>query len=224
MVIVELVFGIAPEALDAVDVVVSPVSQGLAVVDPVVFAKLFEGIVAFKGVGVEDAAFPGFAPDDLHEVRRREGRDHPGVHLAAALQKTQNDAFPGGAPAFLAFAPAAKVGIVNFYLSREPFAFQFTLVVEALPDLLVDRGDGVVGKRQLPGKLESRALVNKTQDHPQLPPESFKRFALAAPATLEVSSSCLVDPSGEAENTRSPEPKGRQTLLRTKIDHNSGII
>ena len=54
MIIVELVFGIRPETLDAVDVVVSPVCQGFGVIDFVVFAKLLEGVVAFKGVGEKD--------------------------------------------------------------------------------------------------------------------------------------------------------------------------
>ena len=37
--------------------------------------------------------------------------------------------------------------------------------------------------------------------------------ALAAPAAFEVSWSGAVNPTGEAENTRSPQPKRRQTFL-----------
>ena len=54
MVIVELVFGVGPESLDAIDVVVVSVHQRLGVVDPSVFPKLFQGVVTLERVGEED--------------------------------------------------------------------------------------------------------------------------------------------------------------------------
>lgn len=46
MVIVELVFGIGPETFTAVDVATTAGYQNLVVVDPEVFPKLMEGVVA----------------------------------------------------------------------------------------------------------------------------------------------------------------------------------
>jgi len=42
-------------------------------------------------------------------------------------------------------------------------------VLEAFPDLPVNVGHGVAGQTQLQGDLSSRALVDKTQNHPQFP-------------------------------------------------------
>ena len=41
MIIVELVFGVTPEPLNAVDVIVVPVDQGFGVINSPVFPKLF---------------------------------------------------------------------------------------------------------------------------------------------------------------------------------------
>ncbi len=97
-------------------------------------------------------------------------------------------------------------------------------MIEALPDFLVDSSDRVVGKLKFPGDLKSGTLIDKPQDDTKLPTKSFERFTPTAPTAFGVSSSCLVDLTGEAENAGSPEPKRRQTFLRAKIDHKNKLF
>ena len=57
-----------PEALNAVDMgfVFTPGLKGITMVNPVMLAIAMQGIVAFKGIGIIDAAFLGFLPNNLH--------------------------------------------------------------------------------------------------------------------------------------------------------------
>ena len=86
-VVIQLVFGVRPEALNAVDVVVTTGYQCLVVIDFEVLTELVQGVVADKGVGMVYRTLPGFGPDDLHQLLGRNGIPHPGIHLALALQQ-----------------------------------------------------------------------------------------------------------------------------------------
>lgn len=122
MIIVKLVFGIGPEPLNTVDVIVVTVDQGLGVVDPPVFPELFQGVVAFEGVGKKDRAFSGFRTDNLHEGWSRERRDDSGINLSITLQEAKNDTLPRRSPAFPSLSSFTEIGFVNLNISRQSFS------------------------------------------------------------------------------------------------------
>lgn len=173
MVVVELVFGVGPEAFNPVNVVVTPVGECFSVVDFVVLSKLFEGVVAFESVGVKHRSLPGFTPNDIHESGCSKGGNHPRVDFATALQEAQNDTLPCCSSPLLSFPSPAEVRLVNLHCTRESFPFQLALVVETLSDFLVDIGDRVVRKTQLLSNLESGTLVDKPQNDTELPTQTF---------------------------------------------------
>jgi hypothetical protein len=59
------VFGITPEAFDAVNVVVISTHQSFGVIGFEVLAELVQGIKTLEGVGVIHRTFPGFGLDNL---------------------------------------------------------------------------------------------------------------------------------------------------------------
>lgn len=85
MIVVELMLGERPEALDAVDVDMS-VGKAASVADPIVFAVEPQGIVALKGICIVDTAFAGPLADDGHEGFCRDIADNSGVDPAIPLQ------------------------------------------------------------------------------------------------------------------------------------------
>lgn len=58
-IVVQNMFGITPEPLDAIDVILAPMGKGFAVVQAVVFAPALQGIVAPERVGVVDGSLAG---------------------------------------------------------------------------------------------------------------------------------------------------------------------
>ena len=113
------VLGEAPEALDAVDVVLATL-EGDLVIHGKVFAVALEVVVAAELVGVMDRALDRVVPDLGHQrLLGAVGHDHA-VDLAAPLQQTENTDFSGRAPAALAFAPPAEAAFVGIAASISP--------------------------------------------------------------------------------------------------------
>ena len=85
-VVVQDMLGIAPESLNAVDVVAVLVGEGFGVVEPVMLAEALEGIVAPKGIRVVDRSFPCTTLDMPHEFCRVFPLVALGVRPAGPLQ------------------------------------------------------------------------------------------------------------------------------------------
>src|SRR3989344_4204196 len=66
-IVVEDMFGVTPKSLNTVDMVLTMVSKGLAVVQPMVLTNPFQGVIASKGVGVIDRSFPSMLSDMSHQ-------------------------------------------------------------------------------------------------------------------------------------------------------------
>ena len=90
-------FGVAPERLNAVDVVFAPCEFVVAVVDPEVLVKadVDQAVIATPTIGMDDGARVDLAPD--HCLQRGFGAigDDFGVDLALAFQDTEDDGLAG---------------------------------------------------------------------------------------------------------------------------------
>src|SRR3989344_5265517 len=68
-VVVEDMLGKRPESLNAVNMISAMfVGQGLGMVEPMMFAPTFEGIVAPESISVIYRSFPGMLPDMGHKL------------------------------------------------------------------------------------------------------------------------------------------------------------
>src|SRR5690606_18693727 len=113
----QAVLGVAPEALDAVDVAASAGELVLAVVDAEVFgvADVDQAVVAGPAVGVDDALEADAAADRLPQRLFLHVGDDLGVDAVAPLEHAEDDGLAPGAPAPLAAdASGAEVGLIDF--------------------------------------------------------------------------------------------------------------
>ena len=118
----EAAFGVAPEALDAVDMG-SPVDEFIAaMIDPEVLpvADIDEAVVAAPAVGIDDAFRSHLS--SYNRLQRGFGaiRDNLGVDLPIAFEDTEDDSFSICATPSLALdSPCSKERFINFDLAGE---------------------------------------------------------------------------------------------------------
>ncbi|MDE2017369.1 MAG: hypothetical protein KGI57_06670, partial [Hyphomicrobiales bacterium] len=104
---------LAPEILDAIDVI-ARVDEGLGMVDPFVAElRYVERVVAREAVGIDDAVGFDLAANDRNRLVSSGVRDDDGVHLAAALEETEHRNLAGDAAPALAFSRAAEMALVD---------------------------------------------------------------------------------------------------------------
>lgn len=84
-VIVEHVFGIAPESLNAVDVIAVLVGQRFGVIEPMVLTPTLQGIVASEGVRIIDRSLSGVLLDMGHQFFGSHILHHLGIYPAIPL-------------------------------------------------------------------------------------------------------------------------------------------
>ena len=86
-VVVEDMLGVAPESLNAVDMVFGlSVDHTLCVTDRMMLAEPLQGIVASEGIRVVDRSLPCASLDMGHELSRGYLLYHLGIHPAVSLQ------------------------------------------------------------------------------------------------------------------------------------------
>lgn len=110
------VLGVAPEALDAVDVVarVAPLDElVLAVAHPVMVlaAPVHQAVAGREPVGAHDGVLGYPAVDDLHQRPARDVRDDLRADLPAALEQAEDDCLARPAAPHPPCAEAALVGL-----------------------------------------------------------------------------------------------------------------
>ena len=137
--------GVAPETLDAVDVI-SPVfvRKCLGVIQPVMFAPSAQGIVTPESVSVVHRSFPGMLPDMSHEFIGGYPFHNFRIDSAVTLQKAKDNAFACGAASTPTLAPAAEVGLVYLNLSLELSGLQFRDMVDSLSDSVINSRNGLI--------------------------------------------------------------------------------
>ena len=108
---IQPVLGVAPEALDAVDVIAADRPSLLLADDHMVASQLQRG-VGLPLVGVVQRAFAGVRIDLLHDRLAVIAGDGHGLDLAVALDDPEHDDLAQGTPAARAVACATKGGFV----------------------------------------------------------------------------------------------------------------
>lgn len=113
VVFAQIAFGLVPEILYAVDVILA-FGKDVAVIDAAVMEQRdIENIVAGVAIGIDD----GIRQDALlHGIQEGIGcrvGDHLRVDFPAALQDAEHRNFSCRAPATLAFADAAEITFIN---------------------------------------------------------------------------------------------------------------
>jgi hypothetical protein len=148
--------GVAPEVLDAVDMAAT-VGEGLGVIDALVMEAVErQVIIGFIAVGVDDGVQLDVVHDCADELLAvtASGQDDP--DLAAALQEAEDRYLAGGAPAALALARTAEVGLVGLDVSVELGQLGLAVGGDSLPKALVMSVGGVSMKTQVLGRPDSR--------------------------------------------------------------------
>lgn len=161
-------FGIAPEALDAVDVRVSVGEFILCVLDSQVFfvTDIDQAVVASPSVrvhhGVEaDAAADGFLQGLFATIR-----DDLGIDLSVSFEDAKDDSLACGTPA--AFAPntfGSEVGFVDFDFPPEG-ALSLTVLGDAATEFQVNAVDRAKADTGQLGRIGRGEVHRKSVNDP----------------------------------------------------------
>ena len=125
----EPVFGISPEALDAIDVVRSQGELVVAMIDSMMacVAEIDQAVVAHPAVGVDHGFQIGMAANHRSQRGFCNIRDDLGIDLAITFEQTEDDGLGSGAsPALAANTPRPEVRFIRFEIAlqgRNPRAF-----------------------------------------------------------------------------------------------------
>ena len=226
-VIVQHMLRIAPKTLNAVDMVLAAIGERFAVVQPVVFAQAFQGVVTAEGVGVVDRSFSRMLSDVGHELIGGHPFNHLGVYPSVALQKAEYNAFSSRASAALAFAPAAKVRLVNLDFSFEFARLKFGNVVDRFAQMLVYAAHCLIIHAKIRGYAIRGLLLVKAGDDANLFAQTSERLLLstALPETFHISAFRLANPERTAENALSaPQKVGRTVENVVSGSNHKGIL
>src|SRR3989338_12518 len=139
-VIVQNMLRKTPKSLNAVDVILAPVSKCLTMVQSMVLSPASERVVTAEGVGVIHRSFSGMLFDMRHQLIGCHSFHYLGIYTPITLQKAEYNAFSGCTSTTLTFAPAAEVGLVNFNLALEFARFQFSHMINRLAYTLIHTG------------------------------------------------------------------------------------
>ena len=175
-IIVQNMFRITPKSFNAVNMIFAFVGKRLAVVQPMVFAQPLQGVVAPEGVGVIDRSFSGMLSDMTHQLFSGHLFHHLGIHPAVAFQKPKYNAFAGRSTASLAFAPAAKVGLINLNLAFQFTRLKFGYMVDRFTQMLIDASHHLIIKAEVACHTIGRLLLVEASDNTNLFAQAFERL------------------------------------------------
>jgi len=205
-------FGVTPKAFNAVDVILAAVRKGFTMVQTVVFAPAFQGVVAPKGVGVIDRTFSGMLPNMSHQFIGGYLFHDFGVNPAIALQKAKHNAFPSRPSSSLAFAPATEVRLVNLNLALQLAGLKFGYMVDRFAQTLIDAGNHLIIKAQVARHAIRRLLLVEAGDNANLLAQALERFLFSTGLmpTLHVAASGFANFERTAKNALpAPQKVGR---------------
>ena len=116
------VLGIAPERLNAIDVVGASSEFMVAVIDPKVLlqTEIDQAVIARPAIGVNDAVGIDLAADDGLQRGLASIRHDLGIDVIASFEQAKDDGFAASAaPALAANAASTEVGLIGFKLAVE---------------------------------------------------------------------------------------------------------
>ena len=226
-VIVEDMLGIAPKPLNAVDMIFAMIGKGLAVVQAVMLAQPFQGIVAPEGISVVDRSLSGMLSDMRHELICRNPFNHFRIHSAITLQKAKYNAFACCTSSTLTLASAAKVGLIYLDLALEATGLKFRYMVHRLTQALVDARDHLIVQSKIACHAICRLLLVEAGDDGNLLAQPLQGllFSTAVPAAFHIPALGLDDLKRTAENALSSSQKVGRTVENVLLTSNhKGIL
>ena len=226
-IVVEDMFGVTPKSLNTVDMVLTMVSKGLAVVQPMVLTNPFQGVIASKSVGVIDRSFPGMLSDMSHQFISSHLLYNLGIYPAITLQKPKYNAFTSCASSALALASAAEVGLVNLNLTLKLAGLKLGNMVDRFTQTLVDAGNYLIINAQITCHAIGRLLLVEAGDNTNLFAQAFERllFSTRFVSAPDVPALCLSHLERTAENALSASQKVGRTVENVLLTSNhKGIV
>ena len=159
--------GIAPEALQPVDV--HPATGEVrAVIDPQVpIAAEHQGVIDPEAVGVYDTAAAHLLDGQPQDGLGAHVWDRLDTDPSLPLQDTENRNFSGGAPTSLAFASASEVSFIEFDFASQEHISIAGMCQDRRPNGIDSLQGGVVGQAHLLGALAGREFQFEEFDDPQ---------------------------------------------------------
>ena len=116
----QMTFCLAPEVLNAIDVVAFRGSKRLGVINAdMVISLHVKTVVTPKRIGVNDAVRRDAFPDDGHQRLCFGILNDLRIDLPSALQNAKNRNFPCGSATTLSFASAAEVTLIDLDFTVE---------------------------------------------------------------------------------------------------------
>ena len=226
-IVIQNMFRITPKALNPINMIVgsSPTDERLGMIDRMMFAIPFQGLVAPKGIGIVNRAFPRLGLDMPHQFVGTDRLDHFGIDPVFPLQKPKHDAFPGGRSATFALPFAPKVSFVQFDLAFEFATFQLGQMEQGFPQSLVHpRDDFDINAQILSQPIRRLQLVEALEDH-NLPSQTVQTFALPTELAFYVPATGVNNLKGSTKNIlTAPQKVGRTTKNRVSSSNHAPVL
>jgi len=216
-----------PKSFNAVDMILAAIRECLAVIQAVMFAQPFQGVVAAEGIGVVDRSFPGMRSDVGHELVGRHSFHNLGVNPAIALQKPEYNAFPGCPSSAPTLPPTAEIRFINLNLSFQFARFKFRHMIDCLTHTLIDARNCLIVNAQICGNPVRRLLLVETDEDGNLSAQLFQRllFSTGRMPTSNIAAPRSVYLERTAENTLStPQKVGRTVENVVSSSNHKGIL
>ena len=151
-------FGVGPEALQAVDVDLARTEPPLMIDSQMAVAAEHQAVITAESVSIDDASPPDHPDRHAQEGPGRDiGHDLDFNH-PLALENAEYRDFAGGSTSPVALAPSAEVGLVRLDLSPEEELTIRAFGGNAFSDQVVGLEDRRVRRSDLFGGLESGDL------------------------------------------------------------------
>jgi len=184
-------------------------------VNRMMFAIPFQGLIAPKCVGVIYGSLPGFGLDVPHEFLGTHRLDDFGVDAGFPLQETKNDPFPGRGSAPFPLAFPSKVGLVQLDLALQFAVFQLGQMVQGFSHSLIDAGDHFdIHSQILAQPIGGLQLIESLQNS-NLATQARQALVLSTERALHIPPTGVENLEGTTENTLAPAQKvGRTTKNR----------
>jgi len=212
-VIVQNMLRVTPKPFDAVNVIFGAfVHQMFFVLNRVVLAQPFEGVVTSEFVRKVHRTLSRFLSDDGHEFLGGHSLNNPRIHHSIALQKAENNAFTLRAASALSLASTAKVALVQFNLARQFAALKFGHMIDRFSESLVYSRHRLVIYIEVMREFVGRLYLVESFQHGKLSSKLRQAFLPLARPALHVAATGAIEFERTAKNTLStPQKVGRTT-------------
>ena len=213
-IVIQDMFGVTPKSFDPIDMVLytAPAYETFGVVNRMMFAIPFQGLIAPKGVRVIDRPFSRLGLDMPHEFLGTDRLHHFGVDAVFPLQEPEYDTFARSRSASFAFPSPAKVGLIPFDLTCEFAALQLGQMIQGLSESLIDSRDHFDIDAQVLRQLISRLQQIEALQDGNLSTQPAQAFALPTELTFHIPAAGVEHRKRATENTlATPQKVGRTT-------------